>query len=585
MRKRFSASWLIIGGLLFVLGFGAVWSSLTRTVSAQPPTEVVLSLDFETPLEGWLSLDAQAQIRWATDKDAAKSGKGALEYHYTLRQGALPVLLRQVSIPQAKSFRLFAKVTAATVMVMVLQEQDNSRYNAAFFCPKGKWQEVVLSVDDFTLADDTYDENSKLDMEQVSAVGFLDAAILFVQSASIPDPERSLFLDDFQALRIPVPTRRRVTEIDGQRDVTMDTFDTPAHAWIPVTMGEKGFGLDDASALEVVTDKAQAKVGEGALRYNFTIQPKVIPAAIAFTALPSDARSVRFWVKSSTATSVMFGMDEKDGSRYQVGFYVPADIWQEVRVNLDEFQLADDSKDENGRLDPAQVQTVGIVDISAILVNLVPELKGTRTLWLDEVTFSTRQEPRTFGVFQQDGKTVLLVDNFETDLVRWVAATVFLAPFSIQFLSGAVFGITGDDCAKTVEPTGKESAHSLKVTYQRPQMGMFLLVRGLGRTDLSRADRLVLHLKSVKQGVFVLQLKERDDSEYVMQVPISSDGAGWQRVDVALRDFVLGENSSDENNKLDADQIKELDILDVTGLLQGGGENTLWLDSVMFVLR
>ncbi len=584
MRKRFSASWLIIGGLLSVLGFGAVWSSLALPTDAMQPA-VVLSLDFETPPEGWLSLDDQAQIRWATDKDAAKSGKGALEYRYTLRQGAFPALLREVSIPQAKSFRFFAKATAATVLVMTVQEQDESRYNAAFFCPKGKWQEVVLSVDDFTLADDAYDENGKLDVEQVSTIGFLDIAASLAQSASIPDPERSLFLDDFQVFSTPTPTRRRLTETDGQRDVTVDTFDTLAHAWIPVTMGEKGFGLDDTAALEVVTDKTKAKVGEGSLRYNFTIQPKVIPAAIAFTTIPSDVRSVRFWVKSGTATFIVFGMDEKDGSRYQVGFYVPADAWQEVRVNLDEFHLADDSKDENGRLDPAQVQTIGVVDISAILVNLVPELKGTRTLWLDEVTFSTRAEPRTFGEFQQDGKTVLVVDSFETDLVRWTAATIFFNPFAISLTPDGVFGTTGDDCAKTVEPTGSQSARSLKVTYQRPQMGVFLLVRGLGRTDLSRADRLVLHLKSAKQGMFIVQLKERDDSEYVTQVPIDSDGAGWQRVEVALRDFVLGENSSDENNKLDADQIKELKVLDVTGLLQAGGENTLWLDSVAFVLR
>jgi hypothetical protein len=52
--------------------------------------------------------------------------------------------------------------------------------------------------------------------------------------------------------------------------------------------------------------------------------------------------------------------------------------------------------------------------------------------------------------------------------------------------------------------------------------------------------------------------------------------------------MTLGQDSKDENNRLDPDQIKEISILDASGFAGGAlpsGDTTMELDAVHFTLK
>jgi hypothetical protein len=103
--------------------------------------------------------------------------------------------------------------------------------------------------------------------------------------------------------------------------------------------------------------------------------------------------------------------------------------------------------------------------------------------------------------------------------------------------------------------------------------------------DLSHADRLRLNLSMSQKSLILIQLKEKDGSEYTTTI-MPENSVGWQNMDVALSDFTLGNDSKDENNALDPAQIKEMAILDGSGFAgQPAGDVTMDLDAVRFTLK
>ena len=60
----------------------------------------------------------------------------------------------------------------------------------------------------------------------------------------------------------------------------------------------------------------------------------------------------------------------------------------------------------------------------------------------------------------------------------------------------------------------------------------------------------------------------------------------WKAFSWKLSDFTLADDSRDDNGKLDADQIKQISIADVTNLMGGSEaeETHLWVDNVIFTL-
>ena len=143
-------------------------------------------------------------------------------------------------------------------------------------------------------------------------------------------------------------------------------------------------------------------------------------------------RSLAFSFMAEGITPVMFGVSEADGSTYQGYCYTPGGRWHDLLVDLDELMLADDSEDENGRLNVDQIAELIIVDLS----NLSGEVRqslgikdGPQRLWLADLRLSDALAPHRSG-WTDDGARIIY--DFERDPV----ACLPLGSPLIEFVDG-----------------------------------------------------------------------------------------------------------------------------------------------------
>lgn len=385
-------------------------------------------------------------------------------------------------------------------------------------------------------------------------------------------------------LALGIGARNATRTAQAQNDaktVKVDDFESGLLGWSAIKLSEAtGFGLDGEAKLSVTNDKQQVKTGKGSLFYSYDITPNTVRLLAMQRALDlKEMKSLRLWVKCSNATIVLVGVTEKGGANYQEFVYCPQGTWQEIAVNLDDLTLDDPAKDSNKKLDLDQVESLQIADLSSFLVMLLPELKGARGMWLDDVEFSSKPVAQSTGATKNAaGKPVHLVDNFETPVIRWV-------PLSFELAAPPKIGAF--DATLAIDPSAPPGGgkQSLKATYARQGMKINVLLRGVEKVDLKQATALSLWLKTSRDGTFHLNVKEKDESTYRQVVELKA-GDGWKELTYALSSFMLQEDSQDENNRLDAEQIKEITLSDVTPLFGGGagGDNDLWVDEVQFAL-
>jgi hypothetical protein len=365
-----------------------------------------------------------------------------------------------------------------------------------------------------------------------------------------------------------------------KRPVKIDDFEGELSGWVAMKADENGLAEDGEATLAITHEPALVKAGKGSLSYGFTVEPKV--ARILVLKSPPDLtgmKSLHLWVRCDKATAIVISLSESGGGTYQTSATVAAGAWQEVSVNLDEFVLDDPSKDPNGKLDLDQVTSIQILDVGTYLVNFLPGIKGPRKIWLDDFTFSPVAAPVTSGRTQVTKVVpVFLVDNFETSVVRWF-------PLSVEFGETPKFNLF--DAAVTIDreaPPGG-GKQSLRFAYPRREKKAHGLMRNVEKIDLSLATGLDLWLKTSHDGTFIVSLEEKGGARYQKMMELKS-AEGWKSVSLPLTEFTLAEDSKDDNGKLDADQLKQISIADISSLAGGAetDENRLWIDTVQFTL-
>lgn len=370
-------------------------------------------------------------------------------------------------------------------------------------------------------------------------------------------------------------------------------FEDGTQGFMPLVFKEGSVGMDPDATVEVV--KELAKSGQGALSYRYKPQASSFRALVADTKLPAGSQSVSFWLRSNTRTLLLFSAREEDGSSYELPVYVPANEWVPVSANLSEFRPGSDSKDENHQLDADQVRQIGVVDMANLLVNapagsFTTDFSAPRQLFLDDVKFSTERVAQASGDVTAAGQKARLLDNFETGLVSWLPVRVTIAngaPAFDPFPEGASLKVLPEAAAPgagkgPLEPGGK----GLRISYKRGAQEVYAFVRSLETQPLpANADHLRLSLNVSQKSLIIVQVKEKDDSEY-QYVITPENSTGWQNLDLPLSSLNLGDNSKDENQKLDPDQIKEVTILDASAFAGvGAAEVTIDLDAVYFTVK
>ena len=181
------------------------------------------------------------------------------------------------------------------------------------------------------------------------------------------------------------------------------------------------------------------------------------------------------------------------------------------------------------------------------------------------LTVKGKQEPPGHRVKPRKGP--LFVHGFEQGLDGWHAPRGRIGNIEID----------GQVMKTDREEDVKVGQCSLEWRYEYAPDRVSAILR---RTRLDAAvNELRFWLKTEGAPVAVLVgLKERDGSEYEVVVQLDREGQ-WTLHKLRPSEFSLGDDSEDENDTLDLDQVREISLVDVTGLLQqAAGENAIWLD-------
>lgn len=330
---------------------------------------------------------------------------------------------------------------------------------------------------------------------------------------------------------------------------------------------------DPATAPTVTTDaNVVREAGRAVLEYEYT------PALGQFAGLvaPVEAglpggKSLRFWLKTTDHALMAAILTEADGSGYVCMMSGLPGGWQEVALDFTEFQLGDDSSDENGQLDPEQVRSMGIADIIGFLEQAViqepflvaPELHS-RILWLDDFSVSAESSGPRWQETEVDGKPAVRLDSFERSPLQWFV------------LAGKGIEVDYD------QDHVADGDFSLRITYDLPPGKLVGALTGVAGVPLAGMKRLSLSVMSEVPTMLLVQLKERDESEYNTTFEVEA-GNALKPVELELADLKLGDNSTDENGRLDLDQVKELVVVDVSMMTENPVQlNTLWIDDLVF---
>ena len=152
-----------------------------------------------------------------------------------------------------------------------------------------------------------------------------------------------------------------------------DGFENGTDGWFIARFGENVIGE--------LRRSEDAKEGKGALELSYELEEGKVPVAARVTPRLRWTDRIGFWVKTTEQPcELLVGVSEKDDSSYQTSFHIEVgEGWKKLSVSLADLMLGDDSVDENGRLDAAQIQSAYIIDAGGFFGR-----KGENRLLIDE---------------------------------------------------------------------------------------------------------------------------------------------------------------------------------------------------------
>jgi len=274
-------------------------------------------------------------------------------------------------------------------------------------------------------------------------------------------------------------------------------------------------------------------------------------------------KSLHFWVQADHATSLLLTFSEKNGGRYQAPISVTPNVWQEVAVAPSDLMLSDDAgspPDPDGKLDPDQIESIGLVDIDSFLAQEAGDQSpydiatGPHTLYLSHFVVSDAPLPTIPGAAGE------------------VQLTPFLRP-QIDWLT------IGDMSVQKV--TEKPlSGPSMKVTYTQKQKKVFGMIKAIPTGAFANAKQIGFAIASQRPVTLVVQIETKNGLKYKNQIQVP-EGSVLKEFALPFTDFTPADDSADANAPLDLKQISKVIFLDVTGFLIGGNQdNILWINKL-----
>ncbi len=318
-----------------------------NSLFAQPGSDVLLRHTFDTETSGWTTMGQGGTVR-------VDNGALALTYELKPKPFALAVLPATPEVARMMRLRFRVKTDHDTALAVFLSEKKpgGGNYTAPFWLPANTWQLVEFSANDFTASDgptDPVDADGKLDLDQVEGIGITDLAQFFLAQPDNPDfpmviargsGTHTLWIHDFE-LHGGAARSVGAMQIDG--------FDRGFLSWI--TMGGMQMkSVDKGNPLGLPAMEARYQQIEG--RYGLLL------LRLANHDLAKATR-LAFDLASEHESTLVVSLETKKGQRYNLTIYPPGkrEVFH-VSLKFADFEGP-------GTLDPAQLKSMAITDVSA----------------------------------------------------------------------------------------------------------------------------------------------------------------------------------------------------------------------------
>lgn len=358
-----------------------------------------------------------------------------------------------------------------------------------------------------------------------------------------------------------------------------ESFENGVGTWLGIGAGAK-----------VSTERTpeNAEQGAGSLRFDYQVTPGQMNALIAPFGPNSLAtlQSISFWVKADHTTSLALTVQEEGGGRFSTVFSVTKGQWQRVEVAPWDLVLQvgkDDPKDGDGKLNLDKIEGIGLFDFTQLIAQMAtdpnnPIVKalgvqmGPRTLYVDDFVLSSDPPTPLPGAKVPTDKSLL--DDFAHPQVSWAE------------LGDVTFKVL-HPFQKKGQPQATIPDNTLQADYTQAPGRIEAFSKFLPDGVLTGKTSLSLSVASRLHTTIIVQVEEKSGGKYntsfevPAQVAPPDPGTAPSFQTLAFADFKPADDSKDDNNQLDLDQVKQILIIDASGMLGGGeGENTLWLSQI-----
>jgi hypothetical protein len=303
-----------------------------------------------------------------------------------------------------------------------------------------------------------------------------------------------------------------------------------------------------------------------------TLDYKVAPGQMGMAVLQvgdgklAGMTHLRFRVKTDVSTMLAVMLSEKKpGGDYTTIFWAPKGQWQDIDLTPADFMVNDgtkDPKDPDGKLDLDQVQAIALLDAG----QLFGQMPADKTpIAIVKLSGDHKLEWSDYGVVTEAGKTDqgAVIDDFRRGFLRW-------------FTPGGDLALS-----KSGNPLGKPA---LEFRYQQEATKIAALLHPLGQIDLTGRKELSFDISSSRDAHLILALEKQKVNgrgpRYNHDFTVAAGQTG--HMSIPFSEFTLADDSPpDPAGRLELNQIRSLNLVDISGMLEGStGPNTLWIAEV-----
>ncbi len=332
-------------------------------------------------------------------------------------------------------------------------------------------------------------------------------------------------------------------------------------------------GMGAGASVSLETAPENIKQGAGALRFRYQVatgQMNLLVSPFAPRSLDT-LQSISFWLKADHNTCIAFALQEQGGGRFGTFFSLVEDKWQLVEIAPSELLLQegeDDPKDADGKLNLEKVEAAALLDFGQLFAQLATDMNsplvrmlgietGPRALVLDDFKFSSKPPSPAPATPEPP-----IIDDFARPQASWISV--------------------GDAELQVVRPTPEETdkVPALQVDYTQINGRVVAWGKMLSPGVLAGKTSLSFDLLSKRGATMIVQLEEKSGGKYNATFAVPGGDAPVSKT-LSLADFKRSDDSKDINNRLDLKEVKQLLVLDASGLIgTGAGDNTLQLSKL-----